>query len=170
MGSEMCIRDRPDMERFDPVENSLAFRAALGRFATGVTIVTALGNKGPIGIAANSFSSLSLDPALILWSASKTSTRHDVFVEADAFNVHVLGANQQAICDTFTRDKYGFADLAAEPNASGVPVLAGCLAVFECRQYAIHSAGDHTLIVGEVLKFRKSDGEPLIFQNGNFRS
>ena len=159
------------MKAFAPIDDPKGFRTALSRFATGVTIVTALEKDGrPIGMTANSFASLSLDPALVLWSPAKQSARHDAFVAAKAFNIHVLAADQQAICDTFTKNKYGFSGHSTQINQDGVPIIAGCLAVFECHQFACHDAGDHTLILGKVINCRAKTGTPLLFLNGQFET
>ena len=160
----------PDTNHFEPTHAPRKFRDALGRFATGVTVITAQTDDGPIGMTANSFASLSLDPALILWSPAKASTRHDHFLQAEAFNVHILSASPRALSDAFAQDMYGFAGLNATPNALGVPILEGCIAVFECRKYAAHHAGDHTIIIGEVMKFSAYEGRPLIFLDGNFET
>jgi len=101
--------DQPEMKH-----DHRDLRATLGRYATGVTVITAMHGERPVGITVNSFASLSLDPALIL------------------------------------------------------SVLQGCLAMFACQKYALHDAGDHTLIIGKVLEFSKRDGDPLIFLDGNF--
>lgn len=158
------------MAIFNPEDDPKAFRAALSCFATGVTVITALENGIPIGITANSFASLSLDPALVLWSPAKSSGRHDAFVAADAFNVHILAEDQKAICDAFIRDRHGFTGLAQSPNAAGIPVLDGCLAVFECRKHILHDAGDHTLILGQVMQAFACAGAPLLFFNGQFQT
>lgn len=158
----------PDMQPFDPAANPQAFRRALGRYATGVTVITALEAGAPIGITANSFASLSLDPALVLWSPAKPSSRHDAFVRAEYFNIHVLGEDQQAICDGFVRARDSFDGLSVTHTAEGVPLIAGCLAVFQCRTFARHDAGDHTLILGEVLRASEQTGAPLLFANGQF--
>ena len=153
---------------FRPADDPRAFRTALGRFATGVTVVTALSHEGPIGITANSFSSVSLDPALVLWSPAKASSRHDAFVAAQHFAVHVLGAEQRPICDAFVRSKFGFEGLSVISNRDNVPIIAGCLATFECKLSVVHDAGDHSIVIGEVERARERSGEPLIFASGAF--
>ena len=95
--------DQPEMKH-----DHSDLRATLGRYATGVTVITAMHGEHPVGITVNSFASLSLDPALILWSPAKSSTRHQVFVDADAFNVHILSIEQKSVCDAFTKDMHGF--------------------------------------------------------------
>ena len=156
--------------RFAPSTDTKKFRIALGRFATGITVITTITPQGPIGITANSFASISLEPALVMWSPAKASSRHDIFVAADAFAVHVLSSDQKAVCDAFIRRKDAFEEIAYTPNQDGVPLIAGCLAVFECRRSTTYSAGDHTIILGEVYAAFERAGDSLIFSNGEFSS
>lgn len=149
-------------------ENSRSFRNALGAFTTGVTVVTATTPEGPIGMTVNSFASVSLDPPLVLWSPAKSSSRHPAFSEATHFAIHVLSADQDALSARFTRNGRAFDDLDWEVNDEGVPVIPGTLARFECRRAAAHDAGDHTIIVGEVLRAAHRDGDPLCFSGGAF--
>ena len=152
---------------FQPMSDARAFRTALGRFTTGITVVTSMSQDQPIGITVNSFSSLSLKPALVMWSADKNSSRHDAFVQADSFAVHVLSSSQQDVCNAFVRSANGFDGLNLRFNKNNVPIIGGCLAVFECTRVALHDAGDHTIIVGEVTLAQERPGEPLIFVNGS---
>lgn len=156
------------MEPFCPKTNPRAFRAALGRFATGVTIVTAHENGVPIGITANSFASVSLVPPLVLWSPAKASARHDAFVAAKDFNIHILGEDQLATCNAFVRSRHGFEDVPHTIAANGQPQIPGCIAVFECTQSAVHSAGDHSIIVGRVTRAFQQPGAALVFRDGAF--
>lgn len=158
------------MQQFDPSEDARAFRDALGAYATGVTIVTVPSKDGPIGITANSFASVSLDPPLVLWSPAKCSKRFDDFSGAPHFAIHVLDAHQQEICNAFTRDKHAIQALDWEVGANDVPLLQGCLARFECILEVEHDAGDHTIIVGRVIKAEAREGLPLLFQAGRFVS
>jgi flavin reductase (DIM6/NTAB) family NADH-FMN oxidoreductase RutF len=151
-------------------ENVRMFRDALGRFATGVTEITIMGPEGPLGFTANSFSSLSLDPPLVLWSLGKSSRRYAHFAAADFFSVHVLGQEQADWPRRFSRGGEGFAGLDWLLNAEGVPILPGVLARFDCRRHAIHEGGDHQIIVGQVLRLAWEEGEPLVFANGRFGS
>ena len=156
------------MTPFAPLEHPHAYRSALGRYPTGVTIVTALEDGAPIGITANSFTSVSLSPPLILWSPAKASTRHDVFVNTDAFNIHILTAEQLDLALAFTKSKHSFEQCQLSQEANRAPLITECLVVFECRKHAIYEAGDHTLILGEVAKVRQGEGTPLTFQGGKF--
>ncbi len=159
-----------DMRSFKPSDNLKNYRNALGRFATGIAVVTAIGPEdGPTAITINSFASVSLNPALILWSPDKNSRRHDTFVNAEHFVVHVLAAEQRYICDGFVKSAYAFDDVPHLYNEYGVPVIEDCLAVFQCRQYATHDAGDHTIVLGEVHRASHRPGEALVFANGAFR-
>ena len=156
------------MNGFDPAQDPRAYRDALGSFATGVTIVTVPSSDGPVGIAANSFASVSLDPPLVLWSPAKASKRFDYFKDAPHFAVHVLDSHQRAICDAFSRDKHAFDGLDWVTGDHDVPHIRGCLARFECTLDAAHDAGDHVIIVGRVNHAAFRDGQPLLFQGGRF--
>lgn len=145
-----------------------AFRDALGRFATGVTLVSAAGPHGPVGFTANSFASLSLDPALVLWSIARSSARFPAFAAAGHFAIHVLGQGQSGLPSRFFRGGPGFDGLDWRPNAQGVPVLPGVPARFDCARHATHDGGDHLIIVGQVLRLALEEGEPLVFANGRF--
>ena len=158
------------MNAFDPVDDSRAFRNALGAFATGVTIVTVPSDDGPVGIVANSFASVSLDPALVLWAPAKSSKRFNSFSGAPYFAIHVLDAHQQQLCNGFVKDKSAFDGLDWVTGDHDVPHIRDCLARFECSLEAEHDAGDHTIIVGRVTGAAVRDGMPLMFQGGRFIS
>lgn len=149
-------------------DNHRAFRNALGSFTTGVTVVTAMTPDGPIGMTVNSFASVSLDPPLVLWSPAKSSSRYGVFTAARHFAIHVLGADQDHLSAAFTRGGSGFDGIEVKFNDEGVPVLPGTLARFECTEQAQHDAGDHTIIIGKVLRVAHRQGEPLCFSGGRF--
>lgn len=157
----------------DPAEalDPLALRNTLGNFATGVTVITATNEVGePIGITANSFSSLSLDPPLILWSLGVKSPSLDAFTEGRCFSVNILSAEQEALAMQFARpaeDKFAGVDVRS--SAEGVPLLAESLARLECRTEFTRVAGDHLLIVGRVLRFASEEGKPLLFYQGSFQ-
>jgi flavin reductase (DIM6/NTAB) family NADH-FMN oxidoreductase RutF len=145
-----------------------ALRDALGSFATGVTLVTIESAEGPMGFAANSFASVSLDPALVLWSPAKSSRRFSHYLGAAHYAIHVLPQSAQGLLARFARDGAGFDGLDFARNREGVPVLPQALARFECRQYATHDGGDHVIIVGEVLRAACQPGNPLIFAQGKY--
>lgn len=157
------------METFEPgPETARAFRQCLGRFATGVTVVTAAAPGGPLGITANSFASVSLDPALVLWSPAKRSARFAPFCAADVYAIHVLAAEQEALARHFARRGDGFGTLDWQAGPEGVPLLEGVLARFVCRRQAVHEGGDHAIIVGRVLEAAQRDGAPLVFLGGQY--
>lgn len=144
-------------------------RDGLGRFATGVTVVTCAGPDGLHGMTANSFSSVSLEPPLVLWNIAKVSRALRSFLEARHFAINVLSADQQALSEKFAQtDRPGFDDIDYELSAHGVPLLRATLACFECRTREIHDCGDHHIIIGEVKKFRSTDGRPLLFYAGRY--
>ena len=150
-----------------PLDSS-AFRSALGRFATGITIITCSHDGQPMGITANSFASVSLDPPLVLWSPAKASRRHLAFSQATHFAIHILEAGQEALCHNFARPGDGFKNLEWQIGAQNVPLFPGCLARFECSLYAQHDAGDHTIIIGHVDRFEKNEGTPLVYSQGAY--
>lgn len=148
-----------------------AFRAALGSFATGVTVITACSGDGtPVGLTANSFNSVSLDPPMVLWSLAKTSRSLPVFMDTEHWAVHVLAAEQHGLTDVFARageDKFAGLEVVAAAG-SGVPLLEGCAARFECRTSFRYEGGDHVIIVGEVTAFERSSRSPLVFHAGRY--
>lgn len=151
---------------FDPQ----AFRAALGTFTTGVTIITTRAGDGePVGITANSFNSVSLDPPLVLWSLAKNARSLAAFAGARHWNVHVLSAEQEALSGRFARqgeDK--FAGIELDDGISKAPLLKDCTARFQCRTAFSYDGGDHTIFVGEVLAYDRSERPPLVFQSGQY--
>ena len=165
----MAATNALDEHVFVPdASTSRIFRNALGTFTTGVTVVTASTPAGPVGMTVNSFASLSLDPPLVLWSAAKQSSRHGAYANAPHFAVHILSAEQDRLSTLFTKSGGGFDELLWDQNREGVPVIAGTLARFECERSALHDAGDHTLIVGRVLRAAHREGDPLCFSRGRF--
>ncbi|GGL57460.1 flavin reductase family protein [Wenxinia marina] len=156
------------MDVLDPASDPRGYRRALGAFATGVTVVTTVTDEGPVGITANSFSSVSLDPPLILWAPDKGSRRYDAFARAGRFAINVLAVDQHGVCDAFRKSKDAFDAGEWETGADGIPVLARALAVYECAQEALHDAGDHALVIGRVLSVRLRGGLPLVFHGGAY--
>lgn len=151
----------------DPKE----FRRALGQFATGVTIVTAIAEDGArVGITANSFASVSLDPPLVLWSIARQALTFPHFQRAGWYAINVLGAQQHALSRRFATagiDK--FDGIPWDSGLHGLPLLPGALARFECRAEARHDGGDHLILVGRVERFEQFGGEPLVFHSGIYR-
>jgi len=146
------------------------FRNALGSFATGVTIVTTRDAAGhDVGLTANSFNSVSLDPPLVLWSLAKSSKSLSAFVEAKHFAVHILAADQEPLSNRFaTRGADKFAGLQMQRGEGGTPLLHGCAARFECRTAYRYAGGDHEIFVGEVLTFEHFDRPLLVYQKGGY--
>lgn len=157
------------MTPFDPA-NSQTLRDAFGRFGTGVTLITTTTAEGPLGMTANSFSSVSLDPPLVMWSAALRSKRHDPFAQAKSFCIHILGAEQQELALSFASQGHEFATVRWQPGPTGAPEIDGCLAAFHCAQFAVHPAGDHSMIVGEITHAsnRSGAGAGLLFDQGRF--
>ena len=160
--------------RSEPLSEPLSvpsLRAALGRFATGVTIITCRGADGAaVGLTANSFTSLSLDPPLVLWSLRQASSSLAAFQAAEHFAINVLAETQVDLSRRFaaaTTDK--FADGVWVDGHGGAPVLGGCAAVFECRTETRQIAGDHVLFIGRVLRLADLAVAPLLFQGGHYR-
>jgi 3-hydroxy-9,10-secoandrosta-1,3,5(10)-triene-9,17-dione monooxygenase reductase component len=146
------------------------FRFALGKFATGVTIVTTRDEKGiAVGVTASSFNSVSLSPPLILWSLGRDSANVKNFCTADGFNVHILGSHQSELSNAFARtgaDK--FAGLEVTDPAGAFPLLPDYAALFRCQTKYQYDGGDHIIFVGEVTSFESRDIEPLIYCGGKY--
>ena len=144
------------------------FRRALGSFATGVTVVTAQDAEGALGLTVNSFTSVSLDPRLVLWCLDDICDRRHVFHTAERFAVNVLAAADQARSQRFSRGAGRPEAGELEEGVTGVPVLKGALARFECETRERIQLGDHQVIVGEVLAYEAADGEGLVFFRGQY--
>ena len=150
-------------------EDVLDLRQCLGKFATGVTVVTCHGALGPCGITANSFSSVSLEPPLVLWNIAKVSNSLQAYLVAEHFAINVLGSEQKEISHHFAQsDHTRFNGIEYQTSEHGVPLIPGSVACFECRTHQIHDCGDHYIIIGEVENFRSNDGEPLLFYGGDY--
>lgn len=152
---------------FSP-EDTRALRDAFGRFATGVTLVTAQGPEGPAGFTANSFASVSLDPPLVLWSPARASRRFGIFSAAAHYAIHVLADEQAGLIARFAGGGPGFAGLPHALTPEGMPVLPEALARFDCAAHAAHDGGDHAILVGRVLRATLRDGAPLVFFGGRY--
>ncbi|MEU9666396.1 flavin reductase family protein [Streptomyces bobili] len=165
-----CVRE----DERAPVDQG-EFRRVLGNFATGVTVVTAPATapgESPAGFACQSFSSLSLDPPLVAFMVGRTSTTWPRIAAAGVFCVNVLGTGQRELCRAFAvsgADK--FAGVAHDPApVSGAPRLTGALAWIDCTIHAVHTGGDHLIVVGRVnaLGAAAGDEAPLLFHRGRF--
>jgi len=147
------------------------FRAALGMFATGVTIVTARGADGSlVGLTANSFNSVSLTPPLVLWSLAQRAGSMPVFSRGSHYAINILAADQKDLAQRFAmRDIDRFAGVAWREGAGGAPVLEGAAAVFECANRSQYQEGDHVIFVGEVERCSwAANAQPLIFHGGRY--
>jgi len=147
-----------------------AFRHALGCFPTGVAVVTATAEAEPIGITVNSFTSVSLDPPLVLWCLQKNSNRYRVFTQAPAFTISILATEHEGVSSRLAKaGEHSLHGVALVPTKVGPPALADSLAAFECMREAIHEGGDHAILVGRVLRFARSEaGAPLVFHQGRY--
>jgi 3-hydroxy-9,10-secoandrosta-1,3,5(10)-triene-9,17-dione monooxygenase reductase component len=146
-------------------------RDALGRFTTGVTVVTCCDPAGGfVGLTANSFSSLSLDPPLVLWSLRCASPAMLAFEAASRFAINVLSDSQVELSRRFaSKSENRFAEGSWSLGVHGAPVLVGCSAVFECETVSHQVTGDHRLFIGRVLACSESALAPLVFQAGHYR-
>ncbi|MCC5578421.1 MULTISPECIES: flavin reductase family protein [Microtetraspora] len=149
-----------------------SLRDALGQFATGVAVVTTATPCGErAGVTVNSFTSVSLDPPLVLWCLSLRAPSEPVFRRAGRFVVNILAADQDELSQRFATplpDK--FAGVETRLTRSGLPVLPGTVAYFACRTLTAHDGGDHRIFVGEVEQFERQGGEPLVFHSGRYRA
>jgi flavin reductase (DIM6/NTAB) family NADH-FMN oxidoreductase RutF len=147
-----------------------ALRAALGRFATGVVVVTTRAANGrPVGLTVNSFVPLSLEPPLLAWSLATRSGSLPTFLEAPCFAINVLAEDQEAVSRGFADSAADrFAAVAWAPGLHGVPLLDGCLARFECRTVRRIETGDHWLLLGTPKRFTHGPGAPLVFFAGRY--
>jgi flavin reductase (DIM6/NTAB) family NADH-FMN oxidoreductase RutF len=146
------------------------FRNALGTYATGVTIITAIGANGkPVGLTCNSFASVSLNPPLVLWSLGMFSQALSVFQNASHFAVHVLGASQQALANKFAKSSEDkFAGVEWTPGLGGAPLLSDSVANFQCRSAGRYYGGDHVIFLGAVEAYAYNRQEPLLFARGGY--
>ncbi|MGN1056399.1 MAG: flavin reductase family protein [Comamonas sp.] len=155
-----------------PAFSERDFRHALGQFATGVTVVTTVDEHGqPLGMTVSSFNSVSLHPALVLWSLGRHAGSFPVFAQAPYYAIHVLAAQHKDLALQFAqRGLDRFAGVNWEPNAQGVPLLPNTLATFECRARSQYAEGDHLIMVGEVLACRHDASQaPLLYHGGQIR-
>lgn len=151
--------------------DATTFRKVLGRFPTGVTIVTAQTETGPVGMAVNSFASVSLDPPLVLFCAAHSSSTWPDIRRAGAFSVNILGKGDEDLCRRFAvKGADRFNEVTHRTGTTGAPVLDGVAAHLDCRIHAVHEAGDHVIVVGAVESLdAEEDIEPLVFHAGAYR-
>ena len=154
-----------------PDFSALEFRASLGMFATGVTIVTARTAEGElVGLTASSFNSVSLTPPLVLWSLSRNAGSMAAFSNGMHYAINVLAADQQALALRFaSRGADRWADVAFSEGVSGAPLLASAAATFECFNRSQYAEGDHVIFVGEVERCtHRAEASPLLYHGGKF--
>ncbi len=161
-----------DRQRLSVTEagvEAMAFRTALGRFATGVAIVTAQAGEQVAGITVNSLTSVSLRPPIILWCLDDAANRYSLFAEAERWGVSILSADQQGLSDRFARSPTPFAEAyEIERFASGAPVMAGAVTQLACRTVDRRVLGDHLVIAGLVEGAATRDGAPLAYFSGRY--
>ncbi|OYQ32707.1 flavin reductase [Niveispirillum lacus] len=148
-----------------------AFRDTLGCFATGVCIASTSDKDGrPVGLTVNSFTSVSLDPPLVLFCLDNRSESLSAFLEAPGFALSILSAEQQSLSNRFARDPAGtrWDGLAAVTGKGGAPLIEGALAMLDCAHHATHPGGDHTILVGRVLGYANRTGAPLLYYRGGY--
>ena len=143
-------------------------RKTLGKYSTGVTVVTSIDNhRNPIGMTVNSFTSVSLQPALVLWCIDKKQPSYNSFMNAEGYAVNILSKDQNDICYKFASqldNKFQNVDWKISEN--GFPLLKNSLAWFDCKKWNYYSGGDHQILVGEVTSFDSFELEPLTYWNG----
>ncbi|WJR76447.1 flavin reductase family protein [Bradyrhizobium sp. NP1] len=146
------------------------FRNALGSYATGVTIITAADSNGkPVGITCNSFASVSLNPPLVLWSLVLYSSSLSTFQNASHFAVNVLGLSQESLADRFAKSSNEkFVGVDWKPGLGDAPLLADCVAHFQCRAANRYYGGDHVIFLGAVEAYSYNRREPLLFARGGY--
>lgn len=151
---------------FDP----RSFRNALGCFTTGITVVATRVNGTPIGMTVNSFTSVSLDPPLVLFCLGRDSRNYDTFATADAFAFSILAEDQQELSTRFARSDHQdrFTGVGHDAGVTGSPLLHGALAALDCRRERAVEMGDHTILIGRVVDLRMGKGRPLLYFRGGY--
>jgi len=149
--------------------NKKSLRNVLSKFATGVTVVSTIDCDGkPIGMTANSFTSVSLDPPLVLWSIGINQPSYDAFLKAKGYSVSILSKDQKDICDLFSSPiENKFSDIDYTLTDNGFPIIQKSLAWFDCLKWNNYPGGDHQILVGEIKNFYADENDPLIFWNGS---
>ena len=161
----------PPRKAQPPSFSSLEFRIALGMFATGVTIVTARAQDGGVvGLTANSFNSVSLEPPLVLWSLARAAASLAAFSKGSHYAINVLAADQKALAERFAlKGADRWRGVESSEGLGGAPLLQGAAATFECFNRSRYEEGDHVIFVGEVERCAHRPGaSPLLFHGGRF--
>ena len=168
-GEDVAVHDDPDA-----VSRARLFRDVLGRFASGVTVVTTTSNGEPVGMTCQSFSSVSLDPPLVVFIPAKSSRSWPLIQRSGKFCVNFLSADQAELSNNMASrgaDKFG--DVKWTPSAqTGSPILEGSLAHVDCTIHTVHEAGDHYVVIGRVVDLNtdETDADPLLFYRGQYRT
>ena len=149
--------------------NKKNLRNVLSKFATGVTVVSTIDCDGkPIGMTANSFTSVSLDPPLVLWNIGINQPSYNAFLKAKGYSVSILSKEQKDICDLFSSPiENKFSDIDYTLTDNGFPIIQKSLAWFDCLKWNNYPGGDHQILVGEIKNFYADENDPLIFWNGS---
>ena len=150
--------NRPDLKR------------AMSCFATGIAVVTTRYRGVDFGMTCNSFNTVSLDPAMVLWSIQKNASSHEAFTQSDGYTVSILEAGQKPVADRFTRGTQDerFAGLSVHRLDSARTVIDGAVAWFDCALDTVVPAGDHDVLIGRVLEFESNEETPLVYLRGKF--
>lgn len=152
------------------MEKATLFKEVMGNYPTGVTVVTTANEQGvPLGLTVNSFASVSLDPMLILWSIDKRVSSYEPFTKADKFAVHILAHDQGDICSLFaTRGTDRFNNCKWKLSTHKLPIIAETAAVLQCKTFQTMEAGDHTILIGEVIALDNHQKAPLLYHKRTF--
>lgn len=152
--------------------DSRALRQAFGCFPTGIAVMTAMADQAsPIGITVNSFTSVSLDPPLVLWCIDRRSRRYPAFAQAPGFSVSILASGHKAVSSRLaSAGEHSLDGIDLIPTELGPPALRDALAVFECVRHSVQDAGDHAILIGRVVRFTRNDGAgaPLVYFQGQY--
>lgn len=147
------------------------YKNTLGLFSTGITVVTTINEyKKPIGMTVNSFASVSLKPALVLWSIDKNQPSYNSFINSKGYVVNILNKNQIDLCYIFSNPSENkFKNIEWEYSKNGFPLLSNSLAWFDCMPWANYPGGDHEILVGKVSSYDQNKSEPLTYWNGSIK-
>ncbi|QGU08232.1 FMN reductase (NADH) NtaB [Corynebacterium occultum] len=169
------VISHPQTLTLQPIENGApsddvrAFRRTLGQFATGITVITTNTGEKLTGMTANSFTAVSLDPPLVLWSIRKESGSLAAFLESGHFSINILAENQNTVSEIFGRPRdEQFSQVEWIPGKFGAPLFPGSIAHLECETHEVIDAGDHHILIGRVDNYARFEGKPLLFSQGQF--
>jgi flavin reductase (DIM6/NTAB) family NADH-FMN oxidoreductase RutF len=151
------------------IDQVSTFKQIMGSYPTGVTIVTTLnGENKPVGLTANSFASVSIDPLMVLWSIDRRVSSFADFMQATQFAVHVLASDQAEACWAFAgKELDRFSKVSWQLSDNSLPIIDGSLGVMECKTVQKVDAGDHVILIGEVISLRKEEKDPMLYYSRN---